>query len=316
MNRTISMLTMDGPVTRHKHTALEDGWLGLNPGSMGYLRLEQGSLEWAMERAKYITASEVAGLCGEAKFGPNTMQKVLDQKRGKASQADNPAMAHGRAMEPLAREMIEQELGIKLPPAVMVRGRILASLDGWDEATRTLVEIKCPFRATQVSDDVPDHYLAQLAVQAWVCCPQRVFFAQYIDGAMTLTTVDRAYLLERFMRLYTRPICDAYRHLLDGTDPDPERDDDEWAQAARAFVLAHANVEGAERRLSDAREALLALSGDQAARGAGVRVTWQERAGSVNWKAEPIRKALDDAGIDLEAFKGKASRYSKVEVLK
>lgn len=133
---------------------------------------------------------------------------------------------------------------------------------------------------------------------------------------MTLTTVDTAYLLERFLRLYTRPICDAYRHLFDGTDPEPERDDDEWALAARAFVLAHANLEGAERRLSDAREALLALSGDQAARGAGVRVTWQERAGSVNWKAEPIRKALDAAGIDLEAFKGKSARYSKVEVLK
>lgn len=317
IDRTTSTHKMVGPSVIARHTSREESWLGLvGPQSCVYLEVEQGSLQWSLERAKRITASEVAGICGEAKFGPNSMQKVLAHKRGKTTQKDNPAMAHGRALEPVAREMVEQELGIKLPPAVMVRGCMLASLDGWDRNSRTLVEIKCPYSLANLADDVPDHYIAQLAVQAWVCMPLRVFFAQYVNGVMTLTSVDTSFLMERFLRTYTRPICDAYRHLIDGTDQEPERDDAEWASAARTFVLAHENAEGAERRLSEAREALLALCGDQAAHGAGVRVAWQERAGSVNWKAEPIRVALDAAGIDLEAFKGKSSRYSKVEVLK
>ena len=316
IRRYTSTLAMTGPTTRPKLGPREDGWLGMSPGSMGSLDLEQGSLEWALERSKYVTATDVAGIVGEAKYGPNTLQKVLDKKRGKTVQSDSPAMAHGRDMEPVLRAVAQGELGVSLPPAVLTRGRLLASLDGWDPDTRTLLEIKTSFAAAEPPTEVPEHYIAQLATQAWVCAPSRVFYLHHAGDEVALIEVDRAYLLERFLRCYAGPICEAYEHLVDGTDPEPERHDEEWRAAALTFALAHANAEGAERRLSDAREALLALSGGSSAHGEGVRVSWQERQGNVNWKAKPILTAIEAAGVDLEQYRGKTTRYAKVEVLK
>ncbi len=280
------------------------------------LDLEQGSLEWSLARAKTITASEVAGLVGEAKWGAKTMQATLLRKMGRTQQADNPAMAHGRSMEPIARRMIEMEFQRDFSAVVMQRGAVLASLDGFDPETQTLIEIKCPYSLNQLSDDVPAHYVAQLATQAWVSMATRVLFCQYFGGSMLVVNVDPAELRKLFLIRYAPAVCEAYRHLEAGTLPHEERDDQEWLDAAQDFLDIQKIAADIEESLEAARKRLIELSNNDVASGGGVAVTWVEREGSVNWKAKEITEALKAASIDPAQFRGKPTRYAKITVEK
>jgi putative phage-type endonuclease len=280
------------------------------------LSLEQGSLEWSLARSKAITASEVAGIAEESKWAPKTMQAVLLRKMGKGNFSDNPAMAHGRAMEPIARIMLETEFHRPFPAAVMQRGGVLASLDGYDFETQTLVEIKCPYSINQLSEDVPDHYVAQLATQAWVSMAKRVLYCQYFGGTMLVVNVNPDELRKIFLAKYAARVCEAYRHLVDGTLPQEARQDNAWAEAAQEFVETQKIFIEIEEALDACKKRLIELAGDDAASGNGVSVVWVDREGSVNWKAKEIQGALKDAGIKADDFRSKSIRYAKVAVEK
>ena len=280
------------------------------------LSLEQGSLEWSLARSKAITASEVAGIAGESKWAPKTMQAVLLRKMGRTPNVDSVAMSHGRAMEPIARAMIEHEFQRPFPAVVMQRGSVLASLDGYDPETQTLIEIKCPYSVSQIAEDVPKHYVAQLATQAWVSMARRVLFCQYYGGTMLVVNVDADELRKFFMLEYAGPVCEAYRHLSAGTLPYKPREDEEWTDAAQQFIEIQKISEKIEEALDAARKHLIDLSENEMTSGGGVTVNWIVREGNVNWKAKEIVGALKSAGIDPNEFRAKPTRYAKISVEK
>lgn len=280
------------------------------------LNLEQGSLEWSLARARCITASEVAGISEESKWAPKTMQAVLLRKMGKGNFSDNPAMAHGRSMEPIARIMLEAEFHRPFPAVVMRRGGLLASLDGYDYETQTLVEIKCPYSINQLSEDVPDHYLAQLATQAWVSMAKRVLYCQYFGGTMLVVNVNPDELRKIFLLKYAARVCEAYQHLVDGTLPQEARQDDAWAEASQQFIETQKVFIEIEEVLDACKKRLIELAGDDAASGNGVSVVWVDREGSVNWKSKEIQSALQAAGVSPDDFRSKSIRYAKVAVEK
>jgi putative phage-type endonuclease len=101
----------------------------------------------------------------------------------------NEAMARGVRLEPIARDKFNQEAGWNMKPAIIVRGWAMASLDGRDEESGDILEIKCPGEKTHaaaVGGHVPSYYYPQLQHQMYVCGVQTAYYYSF-DGVNGVT---------------------------------------------------------------------------------------------------------------------------------
>lgn len=100
----------------------------------------------------------------------------------KAGIPDNPAMAHGRAMEPEAIREYEYRTGNRVSEVGFVYdGAIGATPDGRiDEVT--LLEVKCPFYILDLKDkeEMPQRHFMQCQWQMMVTGAKYVHYVQYI----------------------------------------------------------------------------------------------------------------------------------------
>lgn len=141
--------------------------------------MQQGSEEWKLARLGRVTASRVADVVARTKSGhaasrANYMAELICE-RLTGCVADcfvSPAMQHGVAYEPFARQAYELAMGVDVletgfvaHPEIDMAG---ASPDGYvgDDG---LVEIKCPNTATHLDTllgaAIPEKYLTQMQFQ-------------------------------------------------------------------------------------------------------------------------------------------------------
>ena len=137
---------------------------------------EQGSQEWLDERKNKLTASTIAVL--EDKHPHLTKEKFVRQKVRDICGCENefeivPAMEHGTAMEPVARDYLEylrgyevEETGLVVHPEYPF---IAASPDGL-VGLSGCIEIKCPYpkynkEPYSIFDDKKAMYLWQVYLQ-------------------------------------------------------------------------------------------------------------------------------------------------------
>ncbi|AGL90348.1 Similar to phage-related protein predicted endonuclease [Candidatus Phytoplasma australiense] len=151
---------------------------------MKNIELEQNTLAWHEHRRKYINASEVATIMGLNPF--ETKEQLLKRKLFNLKIEDNPAMQRGRLLEPKARLFFNQQNQFNFNPKVFVKDFMSASLDGWDDKTQNLLEIKCPFslknftwRAFFQEDKVPLFYYAQIQAQIYCSEACKAYFFVY-----------------------------------------------------------------------------------------------------------------------------------------
>lgn len=121
---------------------------------MKIVNLIQGSPEWKAWRFHGITASDISIL-----MGSNSYKSIHDLWVEKLSQIDstisNVAMQHGSNQEPYARIWIEALKNTNLVPHCVVNDTnevYRCSLDGYDEKTGEVYEIKCPYSSRKVLD--------------------------------------------------------------------------------------------------------------------------------------------------------------------
>jgi len=137
---------------------------------------EQGSQEWLDERKNKLTASTIAVL--EDKHPHLTKEKFVRQKVRDICGCENefeivPAMEHGTAMEPVARDYLEylrgyevEETGLVVHPEYPF---IAASPDGL-VGLSGCIEIKCPYpkynkEPYSIFDEKKAMYLWQVYLQ-------------------------------------------------------------------------------------------------------------------------------------------------------
>ncbi|MDV3198394.1 MAG: YqaJ viral recombinase family protein [Vigna little leaf phytoplasma] len=151
---------------------------------MQYSNLEQNSKDWHEHRKNYINASEVAAIMGLNPF--ESKKKIFKRKLFEEKVEENGAMRHGRRLEPEARKFFNETNKIQFKPMVFVKNFISASLDGWYENNRSVLEIKCPITCnTQtwnnffLHDKIPMFYYAQVQAQLYCSEGIKVFFFVY-----------------------------------------------------------------------------------------------------------------------------------------
>ncbi|WBL31481.1 lambda-exonuclease family protein [Candidatus Phytoplasma sacchari] len=155
-----------------------------NKYTTNYLKLEQNSNNWHKHRKKYINASEVATIMD---LNPFDNKKFLFKRKlfGEKIE-DNLAMKHGRSLEPEARNFFNDVNKTNFTPIVCVKDFLSASLDGWDEKSKKILEIKCPFSHNSpawknffVNNEIPIYYYAQIQAQLYCSNAEKAFFLVY-----------------------------------------------------------------------------------------------------------------------------------------
>lgn len=274
----------------------------------------QGTDEWKEWRRTRGGASEVAALMGCAPWFPRTPYELWLVKTGRAVVEVNAAMTRGTSLEPAARAFAEELFGEVFEPQTAEMGRIVASLDGITFDGQCILEIKVPAKGrdselwahVKEHQAPPEHYLWQVQQQL-LCSGARLarFIVCHADGEQITDAIHCDVLPDAQMAAAIRQVWAQFFEHLDTDTPPPltdkdvrERDDREWRQAAAEWKAAKRHADEAAKAEKEAREALLALAGEQSTVGAGVKATRYFVAGNIDYK-----RAAEDAGVDLSKYK-------------
>ncbi|MGA0448041.1 MAG: lambda-exonuclease family protein [Candidatus Phytoplasma pyri] len=151
---------------------------------MNKIELEQNTSLWHKHRINYINASEVAAIMNLNPF--ESRKKILEKKIFYQKQEMNGAMRHGKRLEPQARFFFNQYKKKNFLPIVCVKDFMSASLDGWDDQTKSLLEIKCPISFKTKTwkyffekEKIPMIYYAQIQAQIYCSRAEKAYFLVY-----------------------------------------------------------------------------------------------------------------------------------------
>ncbi|MEC4558653.1 MAG: YqaJ viral recombinase family protein ['Conium maculatum' witches'-broom phytoplasma] len=99
------------------------------------VKLNQNSWQWFRHRKNFINASEIGTIMGLNPY--ESKDDLLFKKVFESDFVTNEVVEHGKKTEPKARNFYCFHHGLKYVPAVFTRGFISASLDGYNEETKT-----------------------------------------------------------------------------------------------------------------------------------------------------------------------------------
>lgn len=140
----------------------------------------QGSDEWLASRRTRIGGSEIASAIG---LSPYQKQGDLVASKKENRRLRNAACTFGRIFEPVAKQHIEQALGVvinELGAVPSTRFPMCYSPDGLVVLgdTLKLIEIKCPFRRSKL-ETVPEHYACQVQAGMNILPCESTLFYQF-----------------------------------------------------------------------------------------------------------------------------------------
>lgn len=164
---------------------------------MKVIGIKQGSRDWLDWRGKGLGASDAPAIMGISPWSTPFqlwLEKTGLGERMPSNEFAVAAMRRGNDLEPVARKLVEAELGLFFPALAAthdVHEFIRASFDGYHEETNTLLEIKCPSKvdhAEALKGRVPKKYFPQLQHQFLVSGAKTCIYASY-DGKESLALV-------------------------------------------------------------------------------------------------------------------------------
>lgn len=146
---------------------------------MKIIELQQGSDAWKKWRQTKITGTAASVIMGNNPW--KTRLDLWNELLGiTPPQEMNEKMQRGNNLEPKARMIFEEIMGMEFPPIVCESDEydfMGASLDGWNEDNKAVLEIKCPSERTHkeaIDGIVPQYYIDQcqhaLIVTGGVIC--------------------------------------------------------------------------------------------------------------------------------------------------
>lgn len=189
--------------------------------------LIQGSKEWLDYRRFRIGASEVSAILGIDPYC--TRLELWTKKLMCFENKTNDAMRRGSSLEPVVRNMHNEQEGLNYEPACIEHEDLpylFCSLDGWDaNAEPKIIEIKClkkEHHELARDGQILNHYMAQLQHQMLVTGEKAVKYLSYHNGEILQRVFEANPLYQE--RILTE--CqNFYRELMDCIPPqETERD--------------------------------------------------------------------------------------------
>lgn len=151
---------------------------------MGIITLEQGSEDWLKYRESRVMATDVPVILESNKW--KTKLQLWEEKlRHRPPTEMNDAMRRGQLLEPEARKLASDFLGIDFEPCVYQSDKypwLAASLDGISKCKKYILEIKCPKASTHedaIDNRIPDYYRDQIQDQLLVTQAEICYYFSY-----------------------------------------------------------------------------------------------------------------------------------------
>lgn len=282
--------------------------------------LVQGSLEWLEYRRTRFPASEAGAVMGVSKYFPKDPGELFDLKTQAREVFVNPAMRRGVELEPEARAMFEQLMEESFTPAVVEKGRYMASMDGISFDGRVGLEIKCPmsdesalFGVKSINDikAVQPNYYWQLVHQFYVGRFMEIHFFVYHPDHQTSVRVNLDEVVGSFDSL-----CAAWEEFGEALDnnerPDGDDNDPEIVALVDAYRSMKETISDLEKELKACETQIKDYASKTSRRKikcSGASITKATRKGNVQYNKIPELK-----GIDLEQYRAKPTTYWSIKL--
>lgn len=291
------------------------------------IHVTQNTPEWHELRRTRVTASEAYS----ALHYPNRAVREQVLKRlGRSTFKGNEATEYGHQAEPVAIAAFEREFGVEVNAIGFVTDHhepltLGCSPDGLFENSdfeERLLQVKCPY-SRPIPEKVPQEYLEQVNFEMGVTGVHQAVLWYWTPDAQRAfhLTLDKDLWHQQVKA--AREVWAETNRIVEGPDPEAflaaceaesaYREDDAWVVASTRYRAAKEAAEAAQAVLDDARRDLLAMSGGKNADGAGTRVVWLERKGTVAWPK--LVKEFQIPTEAVERYRDPPTRYAKVELV-
>ena len=283
------------------------------------IEVDQGSAEWHELRRGKFTATDAWNLLNNPRAAKvSYLERLLD----KVSFAGNEATRYGQEAEELAADDYALKHGVTLHRAGFVVNDDFPLLGCSPDRLAHMyggegvLEIKCPYSKALPEEPDPKH-LMQVIFQLGVCDLRFGHLLYWSpEGAVLFPVHSNPVLFQEMSEVAEQLMAE----ISAAGGPEQalqearrsSRSGPEWVAAAQVYLEAKRAADAAQEALDEARKELLYLSDAQNCEGAGVRVTWGSRKGTVAWP-----KVLKKYGVPAEAaeeFRSPPTPYAKVEV--
>jgi len=146
------------------------------------MKIEIGSEEWLEFRRNKIMATDAPVIMGVSPW--TTPLQLYKKKKERVESATNTYMKRGLELEPIARDLFEEKMGIFVWPEVRVSEEfdwMGATFDGIND-DGIVVEIKCPGHKDHdlaIEGNIPEKYFPQCQHQMMVADVSSMYYVSY-----------------------------------------------------------------------------------------------------------------------------------------
>lgn len=278
----------------------------------------QRSDEWYAFRLKHIGASEVPILLGESDW--SSVYELWEKKIGIKQEQRETTWYQQRGIdaEPRIRELYERRTGFKTIDRVIEFQEfpvLSASLDGWVEAEKIVVEFKFPSKKKHElakNGEIPLCYRAQVQAQMLVSEASECHYVSY-DGADDEIVVvpikaDKEYqqrIVERakwFWEFVEKKIAPPFEQ--GSVDPMEAL---EIEELLKQFHDCKRQIDLVQKRADEFKKLIESKVKIEQAQFGKFKVAWITRKGSVDYAKVPELKS-----INLDPYRKPESRFFKI----
>ena len=288
---------------------------------MKKVELEQGTQAWLDFRRSGIGASEIAAIAGiEGAFQKRS--EVMAEKLGAVRELTSfqkRIFADGHEWEALVRENLNST-GHNFVPVVVTRDedeRYFASLDGIDEGSKTILEVKSVTtreRFEDYAETIPAHYMAQIQWQFYVTGYDRAIIAFVHAGEVVTREVEANPAIQETLSIEAAKFFEELDEIKAGSMPAPvvALESQDMTRLAhlktqeRAMKVQLAMVEEEVKSLA---ERILKTNNANRVESDRVTIQYVDRQGSIDYS-----KVAELRGVDLAPYRKRGSRFVQVNL--
>jgi len=288
----------------------------------GKVKMEQRTTNWLDWRKAGLGASDAPIVMGVSPW--STPHQLWEQKTGRLiKDFSNWATQRGNDMEPRARAHLELKLGLDFPAILSEHPKLSfmrASLDGWNEEKKIVLEIKCPGKDDHEkakNGEVPEKYYPQLQHQLFVTGASLAYYYSYTEdenkngiGYLVEVEPNKEYiaeLLDKMMKFWKCVQGDIEPELTDKDykcirNSEIHGDLKAWKEAKDNLAILEKRVEALKAKVLEHPE----LKGIRARVG-DFRISVTHRKGNIQYAKIP-----ELSGLDVEKYRAKPSTYQSI----
>ena len=273
--------------------------------------MKQGTQEWLEFRKKHIGASEVSAIIGESDF-MNAHDLFLIKTGKKEAFKGNWATKRGSDAEEKIKALYEEFYNTKLTSPVLEYKDwpvLSASLDGWNEETKLVVEFKYPSAEKHEMAErgiVPETYRAQLQTQMLVSGADTAHYVSYNgqDLAVVVVKADphkQGQILEA---------CKSFWEHVENDVSPMEIMSETLEVIATRYKQLDRIIKTSEDEIKLLKERINELVIDDKAYFYGLSLTRSKRKGNIDYAKVPQL-----SGIDLESYRRPDTEITTIKVI-